>query len=249
MTKSILLSRAVARASALLGACLLALACPAGAAAFTPAPSTPKAGGENTPLNLNTSTTSAHASSSGGASIVRTIVGLAIVIAVIWGLSWILRQVKAGRDPHVSSTGLTSVAALTLGAGRSVHLVRAGSDYVLLGATEHGVAPIHRYTEEQARDAGLFDDESILVQPAERSRLAAASQLVAGAGRVAASRMTGQGGSADLGAFAGPGRISDHDSGRIPDHSPVVGPRPDPMRAPSPSSGLIERLRELTVRR
>ncbi len=34
-----------------------------------------------------------------------------------------------------------------------------------------------------------------------------------------------------------------------PRHSPVVGPRPDPMRMPSPSSGLVERLRELTVRR
>jgi hypothetical protein len=29
----------------------------------------------------------------------------------------------------------------------------------------------------------------------------------------------------------------------------VVGPRPDPMRALSPSSGLVDRLRELTVRR
>ncbi len=40
--------------------------------------------------------------------------GLAIVIAVIWGLAWILRQVKAGRDPQVSSAGPASVAALTL---------------------------------------------------------------------------------------------------------------------------------------
>ncbi len=91
----------------------------------------------------------------------RTIVGLAIVIAVIWGLAWILRQVKAGRegrDVGQPSAGLASVAALTLGSGRSVHLVRAGSDYVLLGATEHGVAPIHRYTEEEARDAGLLLD-------------------------------------------------------------------------------------------
>jgi flagellar protein FliO/FliZ len=216
MTKLTLLSRAVAQVTAALGACLLAFAPPA--AAFTPSS---KAGGENTPLNLNPSLTSAsHASSSGGASIVRTIVGLAIVIAVIWGLAWILRQVKAGReggrDSHQSSAGLASVAALTLGAGRSVHLVRAGSDYVLLGSTEHGVAPIHRYTEEEAHDAGLLFPEL----PPERSRLAsAASQLVAGTGRAIARE------------------------------SPVVGQRPDPMRMPSPSSGVIERLREMTVRR
>src|SRR5271154_4467064 len=109
MTKLTLLSRAVAPATAALGACLLACACPA--AAFTPST---KTGSENTPLDVNPSTTTSHASGgSGGASIVRTIVGLAIVIAVIWGLSWILRQVKSGRDPQLTSDGLASVAALT----------------------------------------------------------------------------------------------------------------------------------------
>ena len=164
MSKSIPLSRAVATATAVPGACLLAFA--STASAFSP-PS--KTGGESTPLHLTTSTGStAHsASPTGGASIVRTIVGLAIVIAVIWGLAWILKQVKAGKDPHVSSSGLASVAALTLGSGRTVHLVRAGNDYVLLGATEHGLAPIHRYTEEEAREAGLFIEDP---QP-ERSRL------------------------------------------------------------------------------
>jgi flagellar protein FliO/FliZ len=197
MSKWILLSRAVAPATAALGACLLAFACPA--AAFTP-PS--KTSGESAPLNLNTATTGSH-TSSGGASLVRTIVGLAIVIAVIWGLAWILRQVKAGREPHVATTGLASVAALTLGSGRTLHLVRAGSDYVLLASAEHGVVPIHRYTEEQARAAGLLVPESA----SEASLPVSRRQLTAG-----------RNGS-------------------------------DPMRMPSPSSGLVERLREWTVRR
>lgn len=227
MTKSIPLSRAVATATAALRACALACLCPAGLAllgafaspalAFTPSATSAAGTGENTPLDLKTSTSATPSAGSGGASIVRTIVGLAIVIAVIWGLAWILRQVKAGRGgsgAQQSSAGLSSVAALTLGSGRSVHLVRAGSDYVLLGSTEHGVAPIHRYTEEQARDAGLLDAE----EPPERSRLlSAASQILV-------PRET-------------------------PPHSPVVGPRPDPMRMPSPSSGLVGRLREMTVRR
>jgi flagellar protein FliO/FliZ len=229
MSKSILLSRAVAPAIAVLGACLLAFACPA--SAFTPSS---KAGGENTPLHLTTSTGASHSTTSGGgASIVRTIVGLAIVIAVIWGLAWILRQVKAGRDPNVSNGGLASVSALTLGSGRSVHLVRAGNDYVLLGSTEHGVAPIHRYTEEQAREAGLLLAEP----PPERSRLiAAASQIAAGTGRV-------------LGQGSAYGQRAMYSQDEMPGASPVVGPRPDPMRMPSPSSGLIERVREWTVRR
>ena len=51
-----------------------------------------------------------------------------------------------------------SIATLPLGSNRSLHLVRAGADYLLVGSAEHGVAPIHRYTEQQAREAGLVDD-------------------------------------------------------------------------------------------
>ncbi len=220
MTKLIPLSRAAAQAAAVLGACLLAFACPA--SAYTPAT---KAGGESTPLNLSPTTTTAHTSGS-GASIVRTIVGLAIVIAVIWGLYWILRQVKAGRDPNVASVGLASVAALTLSTGRSVHLIRAGSDYILVGSAEHGLVPIHRYTEEQAREAGLPLTDDIDAPRPRRSLLAGTSARLSGT------------------------------QARPPIHDPsprvVGGPgtvRHDPMRMPSPSSGLVERLRELTVRR
>ena len=145
MTK-LTLPRAATQVAALLCCCLLAWASPA--SAFTAA-HTKKGTGEQTPLNLGSPSTGTH-TSSGGASIVRTIVGLAIVLGVIWGLSWILRQVKARRDPRVAATGLTSVAALSLSSGRSVHLVRAGNDYLLLGSAEHGLMPIHRYTEQQA---------------------------------------------------------------------------------------------------
>ena len=223
-------SRAAAQAAALLYGCLLVWADPA--SAFTPAHS--KAGtGENTPLALNTSTTGTH-TSSGGASIVRTIVGLAIVIAVIWGLAWILRQVKSGRDPRVSATGLTSVAALTLGSGRSVHLVKAGNDYLLLGAAEQGLAPIHRYTEQQAYEAGLLFDEEPEAKPRRRLLLPASTP----------SRPT---------QVVDPSQAVDP-SPRLQatDPSPRLDAgerRTDPMRMPSVSSTLIERLRELTVRR
>jgi flagellar protein FliO/FliZ len=123
------------------------------ALAFTPAV---KGGGEGAPLNLSPSSSSAPASS-GGASIVRTIVGLLIVIAVIWGLTWVLRQVKTSRETRSAGAGLTSLATLALGSGRTLHLVRAGRDYLLVGSAEHGVAPIHRYTEAQAQEAGLLD--------------------------------------------------------------------------------------------
>jgi flagellar protein FliO/FliZ len=240
MMKTITLSRAAAQAAAALAACVLALACPGAAlAAATTTTGTTTTGtttqtttgsGENTPLNLSPSSTAPH-TSSGGASIVRTIVGLAIVIAVIWGLSWILRQVKAGRDPQAPSEGLASVAALTLGGGRSVHLVRAGNDYVLLGSAEQGLVPIHRYTHEQAREAGLpMLDES----PPRPRRALLAQRTPAGEAGLRRARTTPL-----------------HRAGEAPLHraGEYEGRRPDPMRMPSPSSGLIERLREWTVRR
>ncbi|HXA54420.1 MAG TPA: flagellar biosynthetic protein FliO [Solirubrobacteraceae bacterium] len=151
-TRAAVRSALPALGSALIGLAVLLVDARA-AQAFTP---TSKGGGESTALDLSPSSGSTH-TSSGGASIVRTIVGLLIVIAVIWGLTWILKQVKSSRETRSAGSGLSSLATLALGSGRTLHLVRAGNDYLLVGSAEHGVAPIHRYTEQQARDAGLLD--------------------------------------------------------------------------------------------
>jgi flagellar protein FliO/FliZ len=96
---------------------------------------------------------------SGGGSLVRTFVGLAVVVAVIYGLYWVLRQVKSSREERTVGNGLASQAVVPLGPGRSLHLVRAGRELVLLGVAEHGVTPIRRYTEEEAHEVGLLRDE------------------------------------------------------------------------------------------
>jgi flagellar protein FliO/FliZ len=193
MIKSFPFSRTAVRAVTLvLGALASA---PASARAFTPAPVAHRSSAESTPLNLTPSHVGTHTSTS-GPSIVRTIVGLLIVIAVIWGLSWILRQVKSGRESRSAGEGLRSLATLPLGSGRSLHLVRAGADYLLVGSAEHGVAPIHRYTEQEARAAGLIDD----------------------------------------------GDASEEEPGATPRSGRAI-------QIPGQSSGLLERLREWTVRR
>jgi len=223
MTTQIPIPRAAACAAAALYACLLAPV--PTAQAFKD--SSRARGGENTPLNLGGSATSAaHSSGSNSGSIVRTVVGLAIVIAVIWGLSWILRQVKAGRDPRVSNGSLSSVAALQLGSGRALHLVRAGSDYVLLSANEHGLLPIQRYSEQQARELGLVEEQEPRVRRVPFARALIAEQL--------APRQPAPG------EFT-PGQVV---SGEV-----VSGRRPNPMGAPRASESLVERLREWTVRR
>jgi flagellar protein FliO/FliZ len=119
------------------------------------------ADGESTPLNLPAeSAKQAAPSSSGGGGLVRTIVGLAVVLGVIYGLYWVLKQVKASKQDKASGQGLEPLATLPLGTNRSLQLVRAGAEIVLLGVGEGGVTPIRTYTEAEARGLGLLTSAS-----------------------------------------------------------------------------------------
>jgi flagellar protein FliO/FliZ len=89
---------------------------------------------------------------------VRTIAGLAIVIGVIYGLYWILKQVKASREDKALGSGLKTLATLPLGPNRAMHLIRAGDEVVLVGVGEGGVTPIRTYGEHEARALGLLVD-------------------------------------------------------------------------------------------
>jgi len=120
------------------------------------------ADGESTPLNLPKAAPKAASEAAGpsaGGGLVRTIVGLVIVIAVIYGLYWVLKQVKSSREERASGSGLGALATLPLGPNRSLHLVRAGGEVVLLGVGEGGVTPIRTYGEHEARALGLIGDE------------------------------------------------------------------------------------------
>jgi flagellar protein FliO/FliZ len=111
-------------------------------------------GGEDTPIDFTGAAGAAH--SSGGGSLVRTIVGLAIVLAVIFGLRWVLKQVKSSREEKASGNGLAPMATLPLGSNRSLHVVRAGREVLVVGSGEHGVTPVRSYSEEEARALGVI---------------------------------------------------------------------------------------------
>jgi flagellar protein FliO/FliZ len=126
------------------------------------APAALAAGGESTPLNLK-GDAPAHPQSAPSASggIVRTIVGLAVVLAVIYGLYWVLKQVKASKEDKASGQGLAPLATLPLGGNRSLALVRAGREVVLVGIGDGSVTPIRTYAEAEARAMGLVVDELV----------------------------------------------------------------------------------------
>jgi flagellar protein FliO/FliZ len=115
--------------------------------------------GQNTPLNLNSGGVTHPNSASFSGTIVRTIVGLAIVIAVIYGITWLLRQSRSARNPPMGD-GLAQIASLPLGTNRSVSLVRVGDELHLLGVADQAITSIRVFNEEQAYELGLpFDPE------------------------------------------------------------------------------------------
>lgn len=150
------------------------------AAAFT---ATGHDNGEHTPLNLGPSTGAgaAHSVASSGGSIVRTVLMLLLVVGLIYGATWLLKRTKrrgGGRIGH----GLETIASLPLAPGRSLSLVRAGSDFVLVGISEQGVTPVGRYTAEEARDAGLLADDDDLAGAVHAMSPSAARALNASLG-------------------------------------------------------------------
>jgi flagellar protein FliO/FliZ len=139
----------------------LVLLAPAGALAATGA-------GEDTPLNLPADGGAKKISAdSGGGSLVRTFVGLAIVLAVIYGVAWVLKQVKRSKEERGQGTSLETAAVVALGPNRSLHLVRAGRELVLVGVAEHGVTPIRTYSEDEAIDLGLIGEDEDLEDVAQ----------------------------------------------------------------------------------
>jgi flagellar protein FliO/FliZ len=121
---------------------------------------------EDKTVNLGSSDVPAKAAhSAGGGSIVRTIVGLAVVLGVIYGLHWVLKNIKASKESTAAGEGLETLATLPLGANKTLHLVRAGREIVLLGTAEQAIAPIRRYSEAEARTLGLIDAPETVTVP------------------------------------------------------------------------------------
>jgi flagellar protein FliO/FliZ len=150
-----------------------------GALMLLPAPAALAASFESTPLHLKASSATHHAASgSASGSIARTIIGLALVIALIYGLAWVMRKVKASKNP-ATGAGLEQVASLPLGTNRSVSLVRVGSELHLLGVAESGVTTIRTYTEDEALEAGLWSgpEEDEFADPAQPGFIRAVDAL------------------------------------------------------------------------
>jgi flagellar protein FliO/FliZ len=73
----------------------------------------------------------------------------------------VLKQVKNSKDTAHAGENLETVASLSLGTNRSLHLVRAGDEVYLLAAGEGGMTQLRTYREPEARALGLLEDEVV----------------------------------------------------------------------------------------
>ena len=115
----------------------------------------PRSTRTTTPLPAGVTDTSGGGSATTGISsssgaIARTIVGLAIVLAVVYGLYWLLKSAAKSRTGQ-SDGRIEVVATTTLAPNRALHLVRSGDELILVGATEQSVTPIRVYSAEEAQ--------------------------------------------------------------------------------------------------
>jgi flagellar biosynthetic protein FliO len=102
------------------------------------------------------------------ASLGRFLFGLVVVVALIYGIHWLLKQWGQSRLQGVAGrAGVIDVVATTpLAQGRTLHLVRLGDELVLVGATDQSITRIGemdaRAFGASAADRGAGDFQAML---------------------------------------------------------------------------------------
>jgi flagellar protein FliO/FliZ len=162
------------RALTIAAALALPLSLPASALALTNAQfknlATTKPSGEGTP----------HVGLDVGGSLLRGVVGFAIVIGVILVVSKLLKsnqRRKQGITPRRRGQGggLVEVLSSTpLGPNRHLHMVRVGDEVILVGAGEGGITPLRRYDEDEAIALGAIASADELIDAGFADALAQA---------------------------------------------------------------------------
>jgi flagellar protein FliO/FliZ len=99
----------------------------------------------------NPSSVGAHHVASSSGAFMRTGIGLVVVVALIYGVYWLLKKYAASKSGTGRSDGRMVVIATTaLAPNRALHLVSVGDELVLVGTAEQGVTPVRVYGEEEA---------------------------------------------------------------------------------------------------
>jgi flagellar protein FliO/FliZ len=110
----------------------------------------------------------AHVASGSGSAAMHMLLGLAIVVALIYGLYKLLKRSSSKNEKTVADDGWMGVLSTTpLAPSRSLHLVRVGEELILLGSSDGSVTPIRVYSSEEARSLGV-DPRTVQALPPAR---------------------------------------------------------------------------------
>jgi flagellar protein FliO/FliZ len=157
----------VARLSqALLAAAVALLVLAPGALASFKKDTTPLPAGVTGSSDSSGSGAAAAAGPSATGAIVRGVVGLFVVLAVVYGLYWLLKSAARSKN-GASDARMQVVATTTLAQGRSLHLVRAGEELILIGVAEQAITPIRVYSAEEAQRLELEQRVAEQFRPTE----------------------------------------------------------------------------------
>lgn len=111
-----------------------------------------------------------HVASGTGGAAIHMLIGLAIVLALIFGLYKLLKRSASKNDKSVADDGWMGVLSTTpLAPSRSLHLVRVGDEVILLGSSDGSVTPIRVYGADEARRLGV-DPRTVQALPRGRGR-------------------------------------------------------------------------------
>lgn len=102
------------------------------------------------------SSAGAHIASGASNAAFHMLLGLAVVSALIFGLYKLLKRTASKGDKTSRDDGWMQVVSTTpLGPSRSLHLVRVGSEVVLLASSEQSVTPVRVYAPEEVERLGV----------------------------------------------------------------------------------------------
>jgi flagellar protein FliO/FliZ len=106
-----------------------------------------------------------HVASSSGV-MTRTFVGLIVVVALIYGVYWLMKKYNGSKGGR--SDGRMNILATTaLAPNRALHLVQVGDELVLVGSAEHSVTPVRVYSpDESAALRANLEGEPAPLRPA-----------------------------------------------------------------------------------
>jgi flagellar protein FliO/FliZ len=117
------------------------------------------------PSSLTGGSSAASTASTGsGGGFTRLAIGLIVVVALIFAIRWVVRRAAGTKLPGATGK-LAVVATAPLGPNRAVHLVRVGSELVLVGSSEQRVDALRVYDADETVELQALLDPNAQFAP------------------------------------------------------------------------------------